>query len=239
MNDATLGAGPHESSGSLIEVRKLQKSYEDGQIQALRGVDLAVAAGEFLAITGASGSGKSTLIQLMGGLDCPTSGEVLFKGQHVGQAAAGAPSINLDTYRARSVGFIFQAFHLLPSLTALENVQVPLLGVEGSNRGREAKARGLLVEMGLEHRLTQYPGQLSAGERQRVAIARSLANDPELLLADEPTGNLDSTNSAMIMETLAELQTRRGMTMVVVTHDEGIAASARKHLVMRDGRVWK
>ena len=239
MSDVSMDIPGGESSESLLEVRQLAKSYENGHIEALRGVDLSITAGDFLAITGPSGSGKSTLLQLMGGLDSPTSGDVLFRGQGVGNALGAAGLIDLDTYRARCVGFIFQAFHLLPSLNAMENVQIPMLVGEVNRRTREQKARALLVEMGLEHRLRQYPGQLSAGERQRVAIARSLANDPELLLADEPTGNLDSANSAKIMEILMELRVRRGMTLIIVTHDEGIAASALRHVVMRDGRIWQ
>src|ERR1700685_2196938 len=191
---------PHQF---LLEVRDLKKSYETGTIEALRGVSLGIAAGDFLAITGASGSGKSTLLHLLGGLDTPTEGTVLFRGQRIGKSSGsgngGVASIDLDTYRASSAGFIFQSFHLLPSLNALENVQVPMLGTGSHPRDREDRARGLLVELGLEARLHQYPTQLSAGERQRVAIARALVNEPKVLLADEPTGNLDSVNSAKIL----------------------------------------
>jgi putative ABC transport system ATP-binding protein len=221
----------------VLEVRDLKKSYENGRIEALRGVNLGIAAGDFLAITGPSGSGKSTLLHLLGGLDVATEGTVLFRGQPVGKGENGAGSIDLDTYRARWAGFIFQSFHLLPSLNALENVQVPMLGTGGNRHGREERARAMLVELGLEQRLRQYPTQLSAGERQRVAIARSLVNNPQVLLADEPTGNLDSVNSAKILELLAEVQARHGMTLVMVTHDESIAASAHRHVKMRDGRI--
>jgi ABC-type lipoprotein export system ATPase subunit len=215
----------------ILEVRKLCKSYDQGCIEALRGVDLCIAAGEFVAISGPSGSGKSTLLQLLGGLDIPTSGEVLFRN-----AALGS-SIDLDTYRSRSVGFIFQAFYLLPTLRAIENVQVPMLGIESNRRNRAQRAEALLREMGLEHRLRQYPNQLSAGERQRVAIARALANEPEILLADEPTGNLDSSNSARIMEILTGIQTTRKMTLIVVTHEDDIARSASRHIRICDGRI--
>ena len=223
-------------SESLLEVQDLRKSYEDGQIQALNGVDLQVQAGDFISISGPSGSGKSTLLHLLGGLDVPTSGKVLFQGASLGS------DVDLDTYRLRHVGFIFQAFHLLPSLRAIENVQVPWLGGNSPNgnsssRDRSARAEKLLREMGLGHRLYQYPSQLSAGERQRVAIARSLANDPKILLADEPTGNLDSANTAKIMETLAGLQASRGMTLIIVTHEDSIAESAPRHIRMRDGRI--
>jgi ABC-type lipoprotein export system ATPase subunit len=218
-------------SDSLLQTRDLRKSYDGGAIQALDGVDLEIAAGEFVSISGPSGSGKSTLLQLLGGLDVPTSGGVKFRGSPLGSA------VDLDTYRLRNVGFVFQAFHLLPALRAIENVQIPWIGSGSSRRDGTDRAKGLLEEMGLGHRLYQYPGQLSAGERQRVAIARSLANDPEILLADEPTGNLDSANSGKIMDILIDLQARRGMTLIVVTHEDSIAESAPRHLRMRDGRI--
>jgi putative ABC transport system ATP-binding protein len=215
----------------LLEVRDLRKSYDEGRIEALRGVDLAIEAGEFLAISGPSGSGKSTLLQLLGGLDTPTSGEVLFRNARLGSA------IDLDTYRSKSVGFIFQAFHLMPTLRVLENVQVPMLALSPMPPKRAERALTLLREMGLEHRLRQYPNELSAGERQRVAIARALANEPEILLADEPTGNLDSENSARIMEILTGIQKQRGMTLIVVTHENEIAHSAARQIRLRDGRI--
>ncbi len=215
----------------LFDIQGLRKSYENGTIQALAGVDLAITAGDFVSISGSSGSGKSTLLQLLGGLDTPTAGHIEFKGQRLGAA------IDLDRYRQTSVGFIFQAFHLLPSLTALENVQVPWLGSKASRKDPAAEAEALLREMGLGHRLMQYPGQLSAGERQRVAIARSLANNPEVLLADEPTGNLDSVNTGKIMEILTGLQRSRNMTLILVTHEDAIAQSAPRHIRMKDGKV--
>ncbi len=215
----------------ILEVRNLTKSYDEGRVQALRGVDLAIDAGEYLAISGPSGSGKSTLLQLLGGLDTPTSGEVLFQNAALGSA------VDLDKYRSRHVGFIFQAFYLLPTLRALENVQVAMLAVNEDVNHRAARAEALLCEMGLEHRIRHYPNELSAGERQRVAIARSLANSPSLLLADEPTGNLDSVNSAHIMEILTGLQHSRGMTLVVITHENEIANCAPRHIRIRDGRI--
>jgi len=221
----------------LLEARDLKKSYENGAIEALRGVSLGIVAGDFLAITGPSGSGKSTLLHLLGGLDLATEGTVLFRGQPVGKSQNGVAAIDIDTYRARWAGFIFQSFHLLPALNALENVQVPMLGTGSHRRDREERARALLVELGLEPRLRQYPNQLSAGERQRVAIARSLVNNPAVLLADEPTGNLDSVNSAKILELLAQIQERHGTTLIMVTHDLNIAATAHRHVAMRDGRI--
>lgn len=214
-----------------LEVRCVRKSYDDGRIEALRGVDLSIAAGEYLAISGPSGSGKSTLLHLLGGLDTPTSGEVLVENARLG---AG---LDLDTYRSSYVGFIFQAFYLMPTLRAIENVQLPMMAMARCGFNRGARARELLVELGLEGRMGQYPNQLSAGERQRVAIARALANDPKILLADEPTGNLDSVNSARTMELLTGIQKRRGMTLIVVTHDNAIAEAAPRQIRIRDGRV--
>ena len=215
----------------ILEVRNLKKSYDQGQIEALRGVSLSIATGEFVAISGPSGSGKSTLLQLLGGLDTPTSGEVLFQDSVLGA------SIDLDIYRSHHVGFVFQAFHLMPTLRAIENVQVPMLAVKSAATSRASRAEVLLREMGLEHRMSQYPNQLSAGERQRVAIARALANNPAILLADEPTGNLDSVSSARIMEMLISIQSKRGMTLIVVTHENEIANSAPRHIRIRDGRI--
>lgn len=214
----------------ILEVRKLCKSYDEGRIEALRGVDLAIQAGEFVTISGHSGSGKSTLLHLLGGLDTPTSGDVLFKG-----AALGS-SISLDTYRCYHVGFIFQSFYLLPTLRAVENVQAPMLATRSDSGDREKRAETLLREVGLGARMRQYPNELSGGERQRVAIARALANNPSILLADEPTGNLDSANSARIMEILTGIQKTRGMTLIVITHEDEIANSAPRHIRIHDGR---
>lgn len=212
-------------SECLLETRDLAKFYDGGRIQALQGVDLKVEAGEFLAIRGPSGSGKSTLLHLLGGLDTPSRGEVLHRGRGLSQLA------DLDAYRSQSVGFVFQAFHLLPTLTALQNVQVPMW------RPRREEAETLLREVGLEDRLHQYPNELSAGERQRVAIARSLANGPEILLADEPTGNLDSESAARILDLLSGFQARRSMTLLVVTHDPEVAARAHRQVHFRNGRI--
>lgn len=215
----------------ILEARNLHKQYDDGRIQALRGVDLSITAGEFVAITGHSGSGKSTLLHLLGGLDTPTGGEVLFRGAPLGS------SMNLDTYRCYHVGFIFQAFYLLPTLRASENVQTPMLAAKEGTASRQERAEALLREVGLEHRMHQHPNKLSAGERQRVAIARALANKPSILLADEPTGNLDSANSERIMEILTGIQKARGMTLVIVTHEDEIANTAPRHIRIRDGKV--
>jgi putative ABC transport system ATP-binding protein len=214
-----------------LEVRNLRKSYDDGRIEALRGVSLTINAGEYVAISGASGSGKSTLLHLLGGLDVATSGEVLFENAILGTA------VNLDEYRANRIGFIFQAFYLLPTLRAIDNVQVPMLAINENSSSRADRAEALLRELGLDHRLNQYPNELSAGERQRVAIARALANNPSILLADEPTGNLDSVNSGRIMEILTGIQEKRGMTLIIVTHENDIANAAPRHIRIRDGRI--
>jgi ABC-type lipoprotein export system ATPase subunit len=215
----------------LLETRELVKNYDGGRIQALRGVNLRVALGEFLAISGPSGSGKSTLLQLLGGLDKPSSGDVLYRGESL------ANSLDLDFYRSQRVGFVFQAFHLLSTLTALENVQIPMFEARLGMRRRQEKAEILLAEVSLGDRLHHYPNELSAGERQRVAIARSLANDPEILLADEPTGNLDSENSGKIMTLLSSIRTQRNMTLIVVTHEEEIARRAQRGIRLCDGRI--
>ncbi len=213
-----------------LELRTVTKHYDDGRVQALRGVDMTVGAGEFVTISGPSGSGKSTILHLLGGLDTPTSGEVRFQNSPLG------PASDTDLYRSQHVGFIFQAFHLLPTLSALENVQVPMMAAKAASRNAE-RAEALLNEVGMEHRMHHFPNELSAGERQRVAIARALANSPSILLADEPTGNLDTENSTRIMKILTGIQHKRGMTLIVVTHESDIAASAPRHIRIRDGRV--
>jgi ABC-type lipoprotein export system ATPase subunit len=217
-------------SSPQLELRAVTKDYDAGRIQALRGVDLAIAAGEFVTVSGPSGSGKSTILHLLGGLDTPTTGEVLFQNSSLGFAS------DTDNYRSRHVGFIFQAFHLLPTLSAIENVQVPMLAAKGADHYAE-RAETLLREVGMENRLDHRPSELSAGERQRVAIARALANSPGILLADEPTGNLDTANSVRIMKILTGIQESRGMTLIVVTHENDIAASAPRHIRIRDGRI--
>jgi putative ABC transport system ATP-binding protein len=215
----------------LLQTQGLCKTYPDGQVHALVDVDLAVRLGEYVAVMGPSGCGKSTLLQLLGALDQPTRGRVLFRGQ------ALTPRSDLDAFRARQVGFVFQSFHLLPTLTASENVQVPMF--EGGRcPGRRAKrAAELLTSIGLGHRLRHLPSQLSGGERQRVALARALANEPALLLADEPTGNLDSRTADEILDLFDALHRDRGMTLVMVTHSQEVAQRASRIIRMKDGSI--
>ena len=215
----------------VFEAIGLQKSYDDGQVQALRGADFCIHAGEFVAIVGQSGSGKSTLLQMLGALDVPSAGKLLYRGSSLAERA------DLAGYRAHEIGFIFQAFHLLPTFTALENVQIPMFESDRPVAERKTHAAELLKLVGLEKRLNHFPAKLSGGERQRVAIARSLANGASVLLADEPTGNLDSENAKMILELVVRLRKERQVTLILVTHDMGIAHQAERVLEMRDGRI--
>jgi putative ABC transport system ATP-binding protein len=218
------------NAGCAIVVSGVRKSFENGRVPALRDVSFRVDPGELVALTGASGSGKSTLLNLLGALDVPDAGSIEVDGRPLDEL--GSPS----TYRAGTVGFIFQGHNLLPTLTAGENVQVPMFG-RIARREREARARELLREVGLESRFDARPGVLSGGERQRVAIARALANDPRLLLADEPTGALDSVTGRQVLDLLDRLRVVRGMTIVLVTNDEEVAAHAGRTLRLRDGII--
>ena len=218
------------SDDPLLRCDNLVRTYPDGDVRALRGVSLEVRRGESVAITGPSGCGKSTLLHLLGGLDRPTSGEVYFEGNALG-------SLDLDAFRARHLGFVFQSFYLLPTFTALENVQIPMFEGPWPRAERAERARRLLDEVGLAHRAAHLPGRLSVGERQRVAIARALANGPALLLADEPTGNLDSRAQGEVLALLDRLRRERGLTLVVVTHSAEVAAAADREVGLRDGTV--
>jgi putative ABC transport system ATP-binding protein len=215
----------------LLRTERLGKTYPDGQVTALVDVSLSIRRGEYVAIMGQSGSGKSTLLNLLGALDRPSAGEVFFDGQPL----SAIP--DLDRFRAQKLGFVFQSFFLLPTLTAVENVQVPMFEGPLSARKRAEKARELLRMVGMGHRMNHRPGQLSVGERQRVAIARALANDPILLLADEPTGNLDSRTAEEVLNLFAHLHRDNGMTIVMVTHGQEVAERAERILRMRDGRL--
>src|SRR5881394_1721422 len=222
---------PNGGSGWVFEASGLKKEYDDGQVQALRGVDFCIQQGDFVAIVGPSGSGKSTLLQMLGALDHPSAGELLYRGKSL----TNYP--DLAQYRAHEIGFIFQAFHLLPTFTALENVQIPMFETLRPTADRKKRAADLLKAVGLETRLNHFPAKLSGGERQRVAIARSLANGASVLLADEPTGNLDSKNAGLILDLIVGLRREQNFTLILVTHDLGIARQAARIIKMKDGRI--
>jgi putative ABC transport system ATP-binding protein len=221
--------------GSLIECRDLWKIYRlgDVQVQALRGVSLDIQRGEFLSIMGASGSGKSTLMNIIGCLDSPTSGTYRLSDTDVGTLDSDA----LAEVRNRQIGFIFQNFNLIPRTSALENVQLPLFYRGLPLREQRARAAGALAKVGLAGREQHYPAQLSGGQQQRVAIARALASTPSLLLADEPTGNLDTESSREIMAVLEGLNRDEGITVIVVTHEADIAAYASREVIVKDGQI--
>jgi putative ABC transport system ATP-binding protein len=214
----------------IIKTRDLVKTFEGGLVRALNGVSLEVLEGQFVAIMGPSGCGKSTLLYILGGLDEPTSGEVIVDGVDLCSAR------NLDAFRVRKVGFVFQMHNLIPVLTACENVQIPMMELKLSNRERSEKATSLLTLVGLKERIDFVPTKLSGGERQRVAIARALANDPKILLADEPTGNLDSTSGQEIIQTFQKLN-KEGRTIILVTHDKNMAEHAGIIYYMKDGKI--
>jgi putative ABC transport system ATP-binding protein len=217
------------------ELRNVSKAYELGgrDIHAVRDVSLTIAAGEFVAVAGPSGSGKTTLLQLLGALDRPSSGEILFEGRDI--VALG--DSELGKLRLNAFGFVFQQFNLIPTLTALGNVEAGLAPAGSSDGDLRSRSLALLGEVGLEERQAHLPGQLSGGEQQRVAIARALVTEPRVILADEPTGNLDTRTGADVLELLSELAASHGTTVVVATHDAELAAKGTRRLAMRDGRL--
>jgi ABC-type lipoprotein export system ATPase subunit len=222
-------------SENLLSAHGLTKTYVMGSrtLEVLRGVDVEIARGDFVALRGASGTGKSTLLHLIGGLDTPNAGEIIFCGEKL----SGFSESKLTHFRNRSVGFVFQAYHLLPELTALENVCLTARIARTAVGDAEKRARELLGRVGLSERTDHKPSELSGGEQQRVAIARALINEPELLLADEPTGNLDSKTGSEIIELLKSLRTEKNMTLIIATHDEKVAAHAERVIQLVDGLV--
>lgn len=220
---------------SQYELSGVGKAFKRGSVvvNALQGVDLTIEPGQFVALQGPSGSGKTTLLQLLGALDRPSSGRVSFEGRDLAELR----DVDLAELRLRSFGFVFQQFNLIPTLTALENVQAKLAPAGFSNVGSRQRAEALLAEVGLADRAAHLPSHLSGGEQQRVAIARALSVEPRVILADEPTGNLDSSTGAEIVEILARLPADRGTTVIVATHDADLAGRAERGLAIRDGRL--
>ncbi len=216
----------------VVETRNLTKVFGDGgEVRALDGVNLIVRPGEFLSVMGPSGSGKSTLLHLIGALDRPTEGQILIRGQDL------ATIKDLDRFRNEEVGFVFQLHNLIPTLNARENVEIPLYEQPLSEKKRRQRAAELLELVGMGDRMGHLPSQLSGGERQRVAVARALVNDPAIVLADEPTGNLDSQSGQDVMVLLQELNERQGTTIIVVTHDPAVARDTRRIITLHDGRI--
>jgi ABC-type lipoprotein export system ATPase subunit len=215
---------------AILRTHDLVKHYADGNVQALRGLSIEINPSESVAISGPSGCGKSTLLHLLGGLDRPTEGEVFFREQPLSQ-------FDIDDFRAHQVGFVFQQFYLMPTLTALENIQIPMFEGPWPPRQRIERATRLIEEVGLSDRRNHRPSQLSVGQRQRIAIARALGNDPCLLLADEPTGNLDSKSQDEIIHLLHQLRDQRRLTLVIVTHSHDVAQAADRRIPMKDGQI--
>ena len=228
----TGGSVSGEAPDTIVVAREVTREYRQGRtrVQALRGANVSVANGDFLAVTGPSGSGKSTLLHLLGGVDLPTSGHVHFLGSNLAEMSVEARA----ALRLREVGLVFQRFHLLPMLTAIENVELPLAAVRAPRRERRARAAAVLERVGLGDRLRHRPSELSGGQCQRVAIARALANDPALVLADEPTGELDRATSRRVLTLFQELNAT-GTTLVVATHDLELAAGASRRIQVVDG----
>lgn len=216
----------------LIELKNVWKEYENGKVKALQGINLKIEKGESVAILGPSGSGKSTLMHIMGCLDSPTKGKVYLKGKDVSKLNSN----QLAKIRSKTIGFVFQFFYLVPFFTALENVMLPMIFTGKSNRKR---AEELLKMVGLEKRIKHYPNQLSGGERQRIAIARALANNPEIILADEPTGNLDSKAGKEVIDILLSLNKKHGKTVIMVTHDKALAKKMKRIIYIKDGKIIK
>ena len=223
------------TDGPLYELQGVSRVYATraGEVRALDGIDLTIGRGEFMAIEGPSGSGKSTLLQLLGALDQATAGTLLFEGRELARLGDG----ELTGLRSRDVGFVFQGFNLIPTLTAVENVEAAMVPLSGDRAARRARAMELLGEVGLAHRAGHLPSLLSGGEQQRVAIARALANEPRVILADEPTGNLDSITADEVVDVLRAQVLRSGVTVILVTHAEDIARRVARRVRLRDGRV--
>ena len=219
------------NSENIIEIKGLKKSYDNGQIKALNGIDLEIKKGEFVSIIGPSGSGKSTLLNMIGALDTASEGSINVAGIDLTQTK------DLSTFRSQEIGFVFQLHNLIPNLTVLENVQIPMLETSISSKAMEQRALELLKSVDLEDRVNQKPTKLSGGERQRVAIARALVNHPSIVLADEPTGALDSKTGDIILDLLKNLHKKENVTLVMVTHEPYVANMADRIITVRDGNI--
>jgi putative ABC transport system ATP-binding protein len=228
-----LDIGVRSFVNTVIRLVKASRSYGTPPVAALDSISLEINRGEFVAITGASGSGKSTLLNLLGGLDHPTTGEVVVDGLHL--ESAGEKELTL--YRRSKLGMVFQFFNLLPSMSVTENVELPLLLRGDAPAGVRSAALAMLDQVGMAHRASHFPHQLSGGEMQRAAIARALIHSPSLLLADEPTGNLDSGNASQVLEVIAKIASLRTTTVIMVTHSDSVAAQADRRIQMKDGRI--
>jgi ABC-type lipoprotein export system ATPase subunit len=224
-----LNPTPH--SDAIVRVENLALHFDDGKTKALDGVDIEIREGEFLALVGPSGCGKSSLLNLIGTLDSPTTGQIYFRARRYSTIR------NFSLFRRDHIGFIFQAFHLIPTLSALDNVFVPTIGGPGSTNDHKERAKGLLSRLGLSDRMNHFPNEMSGGERQRVAIARSLINNPDVLLADEPTGSLDSTSAMQVLDLIAEIRKEKELTVIIVTHDSTVSSRADRVVHMRDGKL--
>jgi putative ABC transport system ATP-binding protein len=236
MTDTLTSEQNEAGSGSLLyELSGVTRTYTKSSVavNALRGIDLSIKRGEMVVLEGPSGSGKSTLLQLLGALDTPTSGQIKFAGRSLEHESDQV----LTDIRSKEIGFVFQQFNLIPTLSADDNVAIAMIPREPSREKRSARAEELLTQVGLAHRLGHLPSRLSGGEQQRVAIARALANRPEVIIADEPTGNLDSENAREFMTLLHDLHERSGVSIIIATHDEDVALSAERRIRLRDGSI--
>jgi putative ABC transport system ATP-binding protein len=227
--------GPGPAGSNLYELRGVTRTYSKGSVEvsALRGIDLTIERGEMLSLEGPSGSGKTTLLQLLGALDSPSSGQIYFSGRSLENESDKV----LTDIRSAEIGFVFQQFNLIPTLSAEENVAIAMVPREPSREKRTTRAQELLNQVGLAQRYSHLPSRLSGGEQQRVAIARALANAPEVIIADEPTGNLDSTNAKEFLALLGDLHEQSGVTIIVATHDEDIASRTQRRIRLRDGSI--
>jgi len=222
---------PYERMENVVEIEGLKKSYENGKIKALDGADLKIKKGEFVSIIGPSGSGKSTLLNMLGALDQPDEGKITVSGHDLTKTK------DLNHFRSKEIGFIFQLHNLIPNLTVLENVEIPMYESRLSSKKMHERALKLLDYVGLQEKASRKPTQLSGGERQRVAIARALANNPSIILADEPTGSLDSKTGQIILQRLKEIHEKEKVTLIMVTHDMSVASMAERTIEVLDGKI--